>query len=119
RDLASFALLTGARDEWLTMQAGIPLYPAMFGRDALTAAWHAAMIDRAEFLDATLHRVGRLQSHRTDDWRDEQPGRLPDQIRTGPLARLNVNPFGAYYAYYAIPLMFGIALSQLYAWTGA
>ncbi|MEW5916785.1 MAG: glycogen debranching N-terminal domain-containing protein, partial [Gemmatimonadota bacterium] len=35
-DFASLPLLRGERDEWLTMQAGIPMYPALFGRDALT-----------------------------------------------------------------------------------
>lgn len=117
-DLSSFPLLQGERDEWLTMQAGMPLYPALFGRDAFTAGWHAAMIDRAEFLEAALNRLGRLQSARVDDWRDEQPGRIPYQVRQGPLARLNVNPYSAYYADFASPLMFIISLAQLYAWTG-
>jgi N-terminal domain of (some) glycogen debranching enzymes len=44
RDSASFPLLDGPRDEWLTMQAGIPLYPAFFGRDAVTAGWQIAII---------------------------------------------------------------------------
>src|SRR5712691_2866295 len=46
RDFGSFALLEGDRDEWLTPQAGMPLYPAFFGRDALTAGWQAALVDR-------------------------------------------------------------------------
>ncbi len=117
-DLASLPLLQGERDEWLTPQAGMPLYPALFGRDAFTAGWHAALIDRAEFLEAALNRLGRLQSARVDDWRDEQPGRIPYQVRQGPLARLNLNPYSAYYADFASPLMFVISLAQLYAWTG-
>ena len=31
RDFASFPLLEGPRDEWLTLQAGMPLYPALSG----------------------------------------------------------------------------------------
>ncbi|HVL65691.1 MAG TPA: glycogen debranching N-terminal domain-containing protein [Vicinamibacterales bacterium] len=118
RDFASFPLLTGSRDEWLAMQAGMPLYPALFGRDAITAGWQAACVDRAESLDAALRRVGRLQSDRLDDWRDEEPGRIPYQVRSGPLALLNVNPYAAYFADFASPLMFVIALANLYAWTG-
>ena len=30
RDVASFPRLEGAADEWLTLQAGVPLYPAFF-----------------------------------------------------------------------------------------
>jgi glycogen debranching enzyme len=118
RDIASFPLLDGAPDEWLAMQAGMPLYPAFFGRDAVTAGWQAASLDRGQMLSAALIKLGRLQSNQVDDWRDEQPGRIPYQVRTGPLAILNLNPYSAYYADYASPLMFVISLANLWAWTG-
>ena len=60
RDVASFPLAEGERDEWLTLQAGMPLYPALFGRDTLTAGWQAAYLDRGESLDASLTRLGRM-----------------------------------------------------------
>ena len=118
RDTASFPLLEGVRDEWLAPQAGVPLYPAFFGRDALTAGWQAAILDRCESLEAALTKLGRMQSSRFDDWRDEEPGRIPYQMRTGPLAVLNINPYTAYYADYASPLMYVIALANVWAWTG-
>jgi glycogen debranching enzyme len=118
RDFASFPLLEGKRDEWLTVQAGMPAYPAFFGRDAVTAGWQAGAIDCGEALDAALTRLGRLQSNRFHDWSDEQPGRIPYQVRSGPLAILGLNPYSAYYADFASPLMFVIALANLYAWTG-
>jgi glycogen debranching enzyme len=118
RDLASFPLLDGAPDEWLALQAGMPLYPAFFGRDAVTAGWQAGFVDCGEALAAALTKLSRLQTERFDDWRDEQPGRIPYQVRTGPLAILNINPYSAYYADYASPLMFVISLANLWAWTG-
>ena len=118
RDFASFPLLEGPPDEWLTLQAGMPLYPALFGRDTLTAGWQAAFLDCGESLDASLTRLGRMQSDRVYDWRDEEPGRIPYQVRRGPLALLDVNPYSAYYADFASPLMFVIALAHLYSWTG-
>jgi glycogen debranching enzyme len=118
RDFSSFPLLEGAEDEWLAPQAGVPLYPALFGRDALTAGWQAAFLDQGRSLDASLTRLGRLQSDRFFAWRDEEPGRIPQQVRRGPLARLGVNPFAAYYGDFSSPLMFVIALVHLYAWTG-
>jgi glycogen debranching enzyme len=118
RDIASFALLEGPRDEWLALQAGVPLYPAFFGRDAVTAGWQAAIIDQGRCLDAALTKLARHQSSRVDDWRDEEPGRIPYQMRRGPLAILDRNPYSAYYADYASPLMFVISLANLYAWTG-
>lgn len=118
RDFASFPLLDGARDEWLALQAGMPVYPALFGRDTLTAGWQAAFLDRGECLDAGLTRLGRMQSDRVYEWRDEEPGRIPYQVRRGPLARLDINPYAAYYADFASPLMFVVSLAHLYAWTG-
>jgi glycogen debranching enzyme len=117
-DFASFPLLQGPRDEWLAMQAGMPAYPALFGRDTITAGWQAAMVDRGQSLDASLTVLGRHQSDRVDDVHDEEPGRIPFQMRRGPLARLGVNPFGAYYGDFASPLMFVVALANLYSWTG-
>jgi glycogen debranching enzyme len=111
-------MLDGPRDEWLAMQAGMPVYPAFFGRDAVTAGWQAGFLDGGDALDAALAKLTRLQSDRFDDWRDEQPGRIPYQVRTGPLAQLNINPYSAYYADYASPLMFVVSLANLYAWTG-
>jgi glycogen debranching enzyme len=118
RDIGSFALLEGAPDEWLATQAGMPAYPAFFGRDAVTAGWQAGSLDRGASLDAAMVKLGRLQSDRVDDWRDEEPGRIPYQVRGGPLALLNLNPYAAYYADYASPLMLVISLANLWAWTG-
>lgn len=118
RDVASFPALDGERDEWLALQAGMPLYPALFGRDAITAGWQSACLDRGDSLDAALTRLGRLQTTRDSDWRDEEPGRIPYQVRSGPLALLDINPYAAYYADFASPLMFVIALANLHAWTG-
>jgi glycogen debranching enzyme len=117
-DLGSFALLEGGRDEWLAPSAGMPLYPALFGRDSLTVTWQTALFDRGRLLEATLTRLRRLQGTRDDPHRDEQPGRIIHSLRRGPLARTGRNPYGRYYGDYASPLMFVIALAHLYAWTG-
>lgn len=116
--IGAMPLLRGQEDEWLAAQAGLPLYPGLFGRDTLTAGWQAAFVDQGALLEASLARLGRLQGSEVNDWRDEQPGRLPAQARDGPLARLGLNPFGLYYADFASPLMFVISLAHLYAWRG-
>ncbi|HEV8612985.1 MAG TPA: amylo-alpha-1,6-glucosidase, partial [Gemmatimonadales bacterium] len=118
RDLGSLALLEGERDEWLAPSAGMPLYPALFGRDAVTAAWQVAALDRGELLDAALSRLQRCQGMRVHPALDEEPGRIVQQVRRGPLSRLGLVPFARYYGDFASPLMFVVSLAQLYAWTG-
>ncbi|MBW3654839.1 MAG: hypothetical protein KY444_01940 [Gemmatimonadetes bacterium] len=118
RELGSMALLEGAEDEWLTPSAGFPLYPATFGRVALTAGWQAAVLDRGALVRASLARLRRLQGTREDAWRDEEPGRIIQQARRAPLSRLGKNPFDRYYGDFASPLMFIVGLGQLYAWSG-
>lgn len=118
QDLGSLALLEDREEEWLTPAAGMPVYPAAFGRDALTAGWQAAMFDRGELVRATLAKLRRLQGTIVDEWRDEQPGRIIQQARRDPLSRLGKTPFDRYYGDYASPLMFIVGLGQLYAWSG-
>lgn len=118
QDLSSYPLLQGPREEWLAPQAGLPAYPAFFGRDACTASWQATWLDGGQMLDATLTRLGRFQGTKSDPWRDEEPGRVIQQLRSGPLARLGINPFAAYYGDFASPMMFIIALAHAFAWTG-
>jgi glycogen debranching enzyme len=117
-ELGSLALLEGEGDEWLTPAAGQPLYPGLFGRDALTASWQAAVFDHGQLIRSTLARLRRIQGSRIDDWRDEEPGRIVQQARGEPAGRLGLTPFDRYYGDFASPLMFIIALGQLYAWSG-
>ncbi|MEX2541424.1 MAG: glycogen debranching N-terminal domain-containing protein [Trueperaceae bacterium] len=117
-DLGSMALLEGKGEEWLTPAAGLPLYPALFGRDALTASWQAAVFDGGQLVRSTLATLRARQGTVHDRWRDEEPGRIVQQARRDPTARLGLTPFDRYYGDYAAPLMFIIALGQLYSWTG-
>src|SRR3954467_1413629 len=77
RDIASFPSLGGPEDEWLAPPAGMPLYPAFFGRDAVTGGWQMAMLDRGASLEAALTRLGRMQATIDDPFRDAEPGRIP------------------------------------------
>jgi glycogen debranching enzyme len=119
RDLGSLALLEGPEDEWLVPGAGVPLYQTLWGRDALTATWQAAILDRGEMLGDVLTRLTRTQGTRVDPSHDEQPGRIINQAKVDPLSRLGITPFARYYADYASPLVFVIGLGYHYALTGS
>ena len=78
------------------MAAGVPIYVALFGRDTLTAAWQAALLG-PEMMRGTLEVLARFQGRETNDWRDEQPGRMLHEAHTGPLAALDFHPRRRYY----------------------
>ena len=117
RDLAALRLydLDHGERAW-TMAAGLPVYVALFGRDVLTTAWMAALV-APDMLRGTLPELARWQGTRTDDWRDEQPGRMLHEAHTGPLAMLNFNPRARYYGSVTTSGFFPVAVSELWHWT--
>ncbi|MBA2664224.1 MAG: amylo-alpha-1,6-glucosidase [Bradymonadaceae bacterium] len=117
-DLATLRLHDLDVDEtsW-TMAAGLPLYVALFGRDTLTAAWQAAIVDTG-MLKGTLTRLAERQGREVDDWRDEQPGRLLHEAHTGPLEVLGYNPRARYYGSITTSAFFPVALCELWHWSG-
>jgi glycogen debranching enzyme len=96
--------------------AGLPLYQQFFGRDTLTIGWQAAMAMPEMLRDALLANAA-MQGTAFDDWRDEQPGRIIHQARTGPRSLLGLDPFTRYYGDYSAPQDFLIMLGQYFAWT--
>ena len=100
-----------------TMAAGLPLYPALFGRDTLTASWQAAMLG-PEMMRGTLEVLARYQGTREDDWRDEQPGRMLHEAHTGPLSALNVINRGRSYGSITTSGLYPFIVAELWHWTG-
>lgn len=96
--------------------AGVPIYQHFFGRDTLTIAWQALLAMPTMMRD-TLRANAVWQGTTIDDWRDEEPGKLIHQVRSGPLSVLGVNPLARYYGDYATPQDFLIMLGQYLLWT--
>jgi glycogen debranching enzyme len=92
RDLAALRLYDLDTDDraWTTA-AGLPTYIALFGRDTLTMAWEAAPV-ATDLMRGTLPVLASTQGKESNDWRDEQPGRMLHEAHTGPLAVLNYTP---------------------------
>ncbi|HET9221385.1 MAG TPA: glycogen debranching N-terminal domain-containing protein, partial [Roseiflexaceae bacterium] len=117
-DLAALRLydLDQGERAW-TMAAGLPIYTALFGRDTLTASAQAGLAG-TDMLRGTLYELARWQGNTTNDWRDEQPGRLLHEAHTGPLAALNYNPRGRYYGSLTTSSSYPVAVAELWHWTG-
>ena len=62
-----------APDAWV-VNAGVPTYTGLFGRDSLTAAWQGALIG-PEMLRGTLARIAASQAIDDSAWHDREPGK--------------------------------------------
>ncbi|MGH9466959.1 MAG: amylo-alpha-1,6-glucosidase [Terriglobales bacterium] len=97
--------------------AGIPNYVATFGRDILTAAWQSALLG-PDILRGSLQVLRELQGAGTNNWRDEQPGKMLHEAHTGPLPVLDYRPQGRYYGSFNTSPFYIIVLSEFLHWTG-
>jgi glycogen debranching enzyme len=108
-DLASLHLLDGRGAERFTPAAGVPKYTALFGRDALMAAWQSTLLNPMT-LRGTLSLVGSWNAEGYDDAFDAQPGKVVHQRQLSPLAVLGKTPFAHYYGDYSAPALFLLGL---------
>jgi len=105
-----------APDAWI-VNAGIPTYTGLFGRDSLTTAWQAALVG-PDIMRGTLARIAATQAIDDSAWHDREPGKMVHEMRRGPLSELNLIPQRAYYGTQTTSAMFVVGLSEYWHWTG-
>ncbi len=117
-DLAALRLhhLDDGETAW-TVAAGLPGYLALFGRDTLTTARESALLGDG-IMRGTLAELARWQGTKTDDWRDEQPGRMLHQAHASPLAVLCFKPTARYYGSITTSAYYPVVVAELWHWTG-
>jgi glycogen debranching enzyme len=71
--------------------AGVPWFVILFGRDSLITALQTLAYD-PDIARDTLQLMAQYQGSRIDHWRDEEPGKIPHELRVGELARLQEIP---------------------------
>ncbi len=98
------------------LSAGVPWYSTLFGRDALIAASQLLVLNPAiarNSLDLLAYYQGKV----VDDWREEEPGKILHEIRTGELARCNEIPHTPYYGTVDATPLWLMLYSEYYSWT--
>ncbi|MGH2663663.1 MAG: amylo-alpha-1,6-glucosidase [Actinomycetota bacterium] len=99
------------------LDAGIPWYSALFGRDAIITAYQALGVN-TDLAWGTLRGLAALQGKEQDDWREEEPGKILHEVRVGELARAGEIPHTPYYGSVdSTPLWLNL-LHGAYRWTG-
>lgn len=113
RDL--HALLTETTDGRY-IAAGIPWYVAAFGRDSIITAHQILMLTPEPARD-TLRLLARFQGTVEDPWRDEQPGKILHEVRTGALAGSSAIPHTPYYGSIDSTPLFLMLYGTYFKWT--
>jgi glycogen debranching enzyme len=98
------------------VSAGIPWYTCPFGRDALFAGYEALLAAPEVARDA-LRFLARLQGTRDDPSRDEEPGKIPHEIRFGEMAAAGEVPHSPYFGSADATPLFLVLLSEYELWT--
>jgi glycogen debranching enzyme len=99
------------------MLAGIPWFATLFGRDSIITALFTLPFNPAIAV-GTLKTLARLQGSKLDQRRDEQPGKIVHEIRSGEMAASGEVPFGQYYGSIDSTPLFLWLLGRYVATTG-
>jgi len=96
-DLAALRITGEVKGEPYVMPAaGLPWFMTLFGRDTIIAALQTLSVG-PELARGALHLLGEAQGKVIDDFRDEEPGRILHEIRSGELTVLGEKPHSPYY----------------------
>jgi glycogen debranching enzyme len=98
------------------ISAGIPWYTCPFGRDALITGFEA-LLATPDVARHALHFLARLQGSKDDPVKDEEPGKIPHEIRFGEMATAGEVPHTPYYGSVDGTPLFLVLLSEYVQWT--
>jgi glycogen debranching enzyme len=117
RSLLDLRLLVNRLGDQWYFAAGIPWFATLFGRDSLvtglqTLAWNP------DLAAGILRLLAQYQGTQDDEWRDEEPGKILHELRTGEMAHLNQVPHTPYYGSIDSTPLFLLLAVEYYDWTG-
>ncbi len=116
RSLADMRMLATAENGDVFVAAGVPWYVALFGRDSCISAFEMLAF-QPELAKSTLEILARYQGTEVDDYRDEEPGKIPHELRVGEKANLHEVPQYPYYGTVDATPWFLMLLGEYVRWT--
>jgi glycogen debranching enzyme len=76
--------------------AGLPWFMSMFGRDSIITSLQSLPF-KPDLAATTIQVLGAWQGSRSDDFRDEDPGRIVHELRYGEMTTFKHRPQSPYY----------------------
>jgi glycogen debranching enzyme len=97
--------------------AGLPWFMTMFGRDSIFTSLQALPFV-PQLAATTLRELALRQGTRSDDFRDEDPGKILHEQRYGELTAFEERPHSPYYGTADATPLFVVLLDEYERWTG-
>ncbi len=116
-DLAALRFSTLTMPDRSLPAAGLPWFMTIFGRDSIFTSLQALPF-AAELASTTLLALAERQGARIDDFRDEDPGRIPHEMRYGELTAFEERPHSPYYGTADATPLYVVLLDEYERWTG-
>ncbi|MFQ6122786.1 MAG: glycogen debranching N-terminal domain-containing protein [Dehalococcoidales bacterium] len=117
RSLSDIRLLVTESDAGRFVAAGTPWFNCLFGRDSIITSLQTLSF-KPEIARNTLRLLARWQGKELDEWRDEEPGKILHELRTGEMASLGEIPMNPYYGTIDATPLFLMLAAEYVAWTG-
>jgi glycogen debranching enzyme len=117
RSLSDIRMLWTEADGRAFPAAGTPWYDALFGRDSCIVAMQM-LAYRPEIARDVLKSLAAAQGTKNDAWRDEEPGKIPHELRRGELTRSGELPFSPYFGSIDSTPLFLLLAGEYLRWTG-
>jgi len=116
RALKELSALTVEIDYGKIAFAGLPYYASPFGRDAIITAlfllpWYP------EYARGTLNFFSKLQGKEFDEGNEEEPGKIPHEVRYGEFSLSRKLPFYPYYGTVDATPLYVILAGEYLKWT--
>lgn len=110
-------LLMQTFGEGKILSAGIPWFSTLFGRDSIIAAMQTLILN-PDIARQTLTVLAQYQGKETNDWQEEEPGKILHELRLGEMARCGEIPHTPYYGTVDATPLWLMLYADYYTWTG-
>ena len=117
RSMRDLAMLRSDLGTETYFAAGVPWYATLFGRDSIITALQMLAYD-ANIAEQTIRLLANYQGTQTNEWRDEEPGKILHELRVGEMAHLNEIPHTPYYGSIDATPLWLILVGRHAVWTG-
>lgn len=116
QSIADLRALQSNRAGEPVIAAGIPWYTCPFGRDTLLTAFSTLSVAPQLARDALIYLAAH-QGTKVDPERDEEPGKILHEVRTGEMALAGEIPHTPYYGSVDATPLWLVLLSEYFLWT--